>query len=93
MILDEKDIVAINKAADITDTNYMVNQLVIDRTKGVIESKELIGIVKDLVYEYNKLKDEYNDLKQDIKDNYTYKPQNPDWHDIQEHRPSWWYEW
>lgn len=91
MILDEKDIVAINKAADISDTNYTMYWLS-DKTKSVIEPRELIGIVKDLIYEYNKLKDEYNDLKQDIKDNYTYKPQNPDWHDIQEHRPSWWYE-
>ena len=91
MILDEKDIVAINKAADISDTNYTMYWLS-DKTRCVIEPRELIGIVKDLIYEYNKLKDEYNDLKQDIKDNYTYKPQNPDWHDIQEHRPSWWYE-
>ena len=91
MILDEKDIVAINKAADISDTNYTMYWLS-DKTRSVIEPRELIGIVKDLVYEYNKLKDEYNDLKQDIKDNYTYKPQSPDWHDIQEHRPSWWYE-
>ena len=51
---------------------------------------DLLACIEDLDIEIDNWKYKYKELENDMKENYEYIGSKPDWHDIQEHEPSWW---
>ena len=84
MELSEEDYKTIQDASDITCTNY---EGLVDK---YIKPEDMLYIIQDLLVEIGKLKEDIEDLEEDIQENYTHKRPEPDWHDIQDNRPSWW---
>lgn len=56
-----------------------------------VSISQLLSCIEDLDTEIEIAKEKYEDLERDIEENYKWVGSGePDWHDIQDHRPSWW---
>lgn len=93
MKVDESNFDLLKKASDITYTDYEIKWFDAENINGYIETDCLLSMIEDLILEVEHQKELYEGLQQDIKDNYKWVGSGePDWHDIQDHKPSWWYE-
>lgn len=93
MKVDESNYSTLSKVSDITFTDYEIRWFDAENINGYIEIDSLLSMVEDLICEVDHWKEKYEDLEQDIKDNYKYVGSDePNWHDIQDHKPSWWFE-
>ncbi len=93
MKVDESNFDLLKKVSDITYTDYEIQWFDAENIKGYIETDSLLSMIEDLICEVNNLQEKYEDLERDIRDNYKWVGSGePDWHDIQDHMPSWWYE-
>ena len=91
MKVDESNYEILSKASDITFTDYEIKWFDAENINGYIETDCLLSMIEDLILEVEHQKELYEDLQQEIKDNYKYVGSDePDWHDIQDHKPSWW---
>lgn len=57
------------KVIEITDVDY----------RGMLTVEDIQNIIKDLICEYNRLKEKYEDLEEDLRQNY--KPIDIDYYD------------
>lgn len=59
--------------------------------KDLVSVDDLLNCIEDLDGEIDHWKEKYEDLENDVKENYKFVgSEEPDWHDIQDHEPSWW---
>lgn len=91
MKVDESNYETLQKASNITFTDYEIKWFDAENINGYIEVDSLLSMIEDLICEIEHLQEKYEDLQQNMKENYKWVGTcEPDWHDIQEHKPSWW---
>ena len=91
MKVDESNFDILKKASDITYTDYDIKWFDAENIKGYIDTDCLLSMIEDLICEVEYQKERYEDLERDLKENYKWVGSGePDWHDIQDHKPSWW---
>lgn len=98
MKVDESNYELLERVIDATDVDYQIRWGDAENIVGYIELDEILGMLKDLLYELDVQKEkneemekEYKELEDDMRENYRYiGGYEPDWHDIQDHKPSWW---
>ncbi len=98
MKVDESNFDLLQKVSDSTNVDYEIKWNDAENIDGYIELDALLDMLKDLLYELDVQKEKYDDLEHqyhefetDVNENYKYiGGYEPDWHDIQDHKPSWW---
>lgn len=59
--------------------------------KDFVSIYDLLGCIEDLDADVEQLKEKIEDMERDIQENYKWIGSGePDWHDIQDNKPSWW---
>lgn len=70
MIVNESIYDILEKASNITLTNYDIKWFDAENISGYIKEENLIDIIEDLIIEVNRLEEEIEDIEEDIRDNY-----------------------
>ena len=70
MKVDESNYDILQRASEITSTNYEIKWFDAENIDGHIDAIELVSIIEDLICEVDRLEEEIEDMKQDIQDNY-----------------------
>lgn len=70
MMVDEKINSILERAFNVTLTDYEIRWFDRSNKEGYIRAEDLISIIEDLICEVGYLKEEIEDIKQDIQDNY-----------------------
>lgn len=70
MIVNESIYDILEKASNITLTNYDIKWFDAENISGYIKEENLIDIIEDLILEVNRLEEEIEDIEEDIRDNY-----------------------
>lgn len=74
MKVDETNYEILKKASDITLTDYEIMWFDAENVDGYIESDNLVSMLENLLYEYDKLQEKYDDLESDLESNYRAIP-------------------
>lgn len=74
MKVDETNYGILKKVSDITLTDYEIMWFDAENIDGYIENDNLVSMLENLLYEYDKLQEKYDDLESDLESNYRAIP-------------------
>lgn len=74
MRINEGNFDILDKASNITGTDYNIRWFDAENISGYIDDDDLVSMIEDLVCEIDRLEEKIEDMEQDIKDNYRRIP-------------------
>ena len=74
MRIDENNFDILDKASNITGTDYNIRWFDAENISGYIDDDDLVSMIEDLVCEIDRLEEKTEDMEQDIRDNYKRIP-------------------
>lgn len=74
MRVDESNYSTLERASEITLTDYDIKWFNAENIDGYIDTETLTNIIEDLINEVDRLQEKIEDIEQDIKDNYKAIP-------------------